>query len=530
VTLSGKADHYIEIVKQYADRVLQLGKDRYGPYHTPLFVDGIHAETHDPVHWLSNGEIWVVSNFANQQNWMRTLVGLSKLTSNASYADTAAETTDYVFQHLGYGDLLCWGGHMAYDLSAKKQVYASDKGPQHELKCHFPFYEWMYAVNAERTEAYIEALWNSHITNWDNLEFSRHGQPVQEKAGSSVWNKEYAGEDVFFTAKGLTFINAGSDLIYAAAMLSYFTGAEMPLEWAKRLARRYVETRHPETGMGGYQFSISVLPGLRGDRAIEQFGEQLKEHAPIEATLSVGRQIHTIIGESALCRMTLAERLGEKGKEFAQWAVEDLLAYGEFSYDPSIHSFHPVLTNGTRLTGMVLEKSGYYGKEGETLPPAPADWPLLWSYVKGFRLSGNEKLWSIARSIAEGLGLGELGAQPSSTPELQLELDCSHPVGVFAALELYQLTQHDIYLVLASRISDNIISDRFREGLFLPTARHEYAKFDSAEPLALLHLAAELQGRRSELPVYVGGTPFFGAAFDGLGHTKDTSFYYGRTK
>jgi pectate lyase len=530
VTLSGKADHYIQIVRQYADRVLELGKDKYGPYHTPLFVDGIHAETHDPVHWLSNGDFWVISNFANQQNWMRTLVGLSKLTSDVHYADKAAETTDYVFKHLSYGDLLCWGGHMAFDLSSKKQVYASDKGPQHELKCHFPYYEWMYAVNAERTKAYIEALWNSHMTNWDNMEFSRHGQPVEETSEASVWDREYSDGEVFFTGKGLTFINAGSDLIYAAAMLSYFTGAEKPLVWAKRLAKRYVETRHPETGMGGYQFSISVLPGIRGDRAIEQFGEQLKEHAPIEATLSVGRQIHTIIGEAALSRMALAEQLGEKGKEFAQWAVEDLLAYGEHSYDPSIHAFHPVLTNGTRLTGIVMEKSGYYGKAGETLPPAPVDLPLLWSYVKGYRLSGDNRLWDIARSMAEGLGLGDIGKDSASEPSLNLATDCSHPVGIFAALELYQLTHAAPYLELASVIADHIIKDRFRDGLFLPSEKHEYAKFDSAEPLALLHLAAELQGRRSGLPVFVGGTPFFGAAFDGLGHTKDTSYYYGRTR
>ena len=74
--------------------------------------------------------------------------------------------------------------------------------------------------------------------------------------------------------KGLTFINAGSDLIYAAAMLSKFTSDPKPLEWAKRLAYRYVETRDPKTGIGGYQFSQMAsawcddVGKITGDRAI----------------------------------------------------------------------------------------------------------------------------------------------------------------------------------------------------------------------------------------------------------------------
>jgi pectate lyase len=531
VNKSERADHYIKVVQHYADRAIELGRDRYGSIHTPLFVDGIHVSTHEPVQWLSDGEQWIISNFANQQNWMRTLVGLSKLGGDSKYEEIAEDALQFVFRHASYGDLLCWGGHMAYDLLDKKQVYASDKGPQHELKCHFPYYEWMFAVDANRTRAYIEAVWNSHITDWGNLEFSRHGQPVISRGdGVSIWDRNFESGDVFFTAKGLTFINAGSDLIYGAAMLSEFTGQEKPLQWAKRLAQRYVETRHPETGLGGYQFSISVLPGIRGDRAIEQFGEQLKEHAPIEATLSVGRQIHTIIGESALCKLILAERLGDRGREFAAWAIEDLLAYGKYSYDSNIHSFHPMLSNGTRLTGLVMEKSGYYGKAGDTLPPVFADFKLLWSYVKGYRSTRSQQLWDIAKSIAEGNGFGNIGnAGAEGNLEINMGTQCTEPTAIFAVLELYQATGKEQFLELAMVIANNLIEHRLIDGLFLPSPHHLYANFDCAEPLALMHLAGELLGRRKELPSYLGGTPFFGAAYDGLGHTKDTSFYYGRT-
>ncbi|WP_179232671.1 hypothetical protein [Paenibacillus rigui] len=523
------SQRFIQAVRRYADLMLDKASDRFGTVSTPLFADGVDSLTFEPVRWQSQGETWVLSNLANQQNWLRTLDGLSELTGLSRYRERAEHTVSYALEELRYGQLLYWGGHMAFDLQTRQPVYASDKGPQHELKCHYPYYELMNRVNPERTKAYIGALWESHVTDWSRLEFSRHGQPAAG-GGSPVWDRGYEESPVFFTGKGLTFINAGSDLYYAAAMLYRFSGDERPLRWAKRLAERYTDTRNPETGLGGYQFSISVLPGVRGDRAVEQFGEQLKEHAPIEATLSMPRQVHTVIGEAALCRMLLGEALGEAGALFRDRAVEDLLSYGQYSYDFTDHSIHPVLTNGTRLTGLVLEKSGYYGKRGERLNSAKADLLLLWSYTLGYRLTGDETLWSIARSMAQGIGLGDIGTESGEPSGLNLAFRCSKPVGIFAALELYRATGRSRFLQLAQRIGDQLLLHRHHRGLFMPSPHHRYAKLDALEPLALLHLAAELEGDRTRVPMYCGGKSFFAAAHDGYGHETDNTFIYGEVR
>ncbi|WP_081824120.1 hypothetical protein [Paenibacillus sp. UNC451MF] len=526
------AQRYIHAVQQYADLMMDKARDRYGAEATPLFADGVHSETYEPVRWLSEGQTWTLSNLANQQNWLRTLDGLSEITGDASYKTAAESAVRYSFDKLRYGRLMCWGGHMAFDLESKQQVFAADKGPQHELKCHYPYYELMNRVDPKATASYIEAMWEGHIADWSNLEFSRHGQPVdRNRQEYSIWEQEYkADSPVFFTGKGLTFINAGSDLYYAAAMLHRFGGKEKPLTWAKRLAHRYVETRNDKTGLGGYQFSISVLPGQRGDRAVDQFGEQLKEHAPIEATLTTASQAHTIIGEAALCRMTLAEALGQAGKEFLDWAVQDLLAYGQYAYDASNNTIHPMLTNGTRLTGLVMEKSGYYGREGQQLQAHKVDYLLLWSYVTAYRLSGHEELWTIARSMAEGLGFGNIGDSAGTRPALNMEVQCTHPHGLFVMLELFKTTKERKFIQLAQRIGDRLLLYRNHRGLFMPSADHEYAKLDAVEPLALLHLAAELQGVRNRLPVYCGGRPFFAAAYDGEGHMTDNTFIYSKAK
>ena len=46
-----RPDRYVQAVRAFADVALQFGRDTYGPRHTPLFVDGLHFETHEPVRW-----------------------------------------------------------------------------------------------------------------------------------------------------------------------------------------------------------------------------------------------------------------------------------------------------------------------------------------------------------------------------------------------------------------------------------------------------------------------------------------------
>jgi len=72
---------------------------------------------------------------------------------------------------------------------------------------------------------------------------NRHGSP--KKQFGNPWANEFKSEPVFFWGTGLSFLNTGSDLFYAGAMLSKLSGQTEPLIWSKRLAYRYVETRNP---------------------------------------------------------------------------------------------------------------------------------------------------------------------------------------------------------------------------------------------------------------------------------------------
>lgn len=521
---------YIAAVKQWADQILKACRDHYGKKYAPLFPDGIQVKTLEPLKWLSAGEEWVLANLASQQNFFRTLYGLSQLTGDDGYADAARDATSYALKHVRYGRLMAWGGHMAYDLQEKKLVHASDKGPQHELKCHYPFYELMFEVDPDETVAMIEAMWDSHITNWDNLEFNRHGQPrvpETDYGSGKVWDRDYKEEPVFFTARGLTFINAGSDLYYAAAFISSQLGLETSLKWAERLNARYTQTANPDTGMTGYQFSQSVLPGQRGDRAVDQFSELLPEDKPVEGKVSRPSQISTIVGKAALARMAMYDMLGERGRVFLDTAIQDQVAYGRYAYEAEDNEFHPVLTSGKRLTGLILDRDGYYGRKGEAMKAAKASPFLLWAYASGYRRSKHSELWGIVRSMIRGLGLGDIDESGLVWSGLSLEqLTTSEPCALLALLELAEVNPEGPYLIMAQRIGDNILRDRLHHGFFMPSEHHLYTKLDTIEPLVLLHLEAALRGVREQLPRYFGGSSFFSAAYDGRNHTSDSYFYY----
>lgn len=89
---------------------------------------------------------------------------------------------------------------------------------------------------------------------------------------------------------GLTFVNASTDLIYAACHYYKYSGDKNAIKWAKHLYHQFVLARHPETRMPVYQFSSPLqrepIPdddritfSWFGDRAKRQFGPEFGDIA-----------------------------------------------------------------------------------------------------------------------------------------------------------------------------------------------------------------------------------------------------------
>jgi pectate lyase len=520
---------YIDAVRIFADNAIKSGKDVYGPKKTPLFVDGLNIESREPVKWrFPKGDEWVLVDIGNQQNFYRTLCGLSGLTGDSKYKKAAVDAVRYSFQNLQYGKLLAWGGHIAYNATADSVVFAPDKGKVEELKSHYPFYDLMWEVDPVETKNLIENIWNSHILDWSNLDFNRHGKP---KPMGNLWKSEYKGGDVFFWGKGLTFKNAGSDLYYAAALLSKFTGDQDPLIWAKRLDYRYVETRDPKTGLSGFQFSQAAGSmctddgSIRGDRAQYQYGEDFPGHHVVEGTLFPCYG-NIPFSQSEICSFVIAETLGEKGDEFRQWAIEEIISWAKSSYRKSDNTFVPMLTDGTSMEGYVCKKEGYFGPKGRILTAGWAGAEPFWIYARACQVTDDSLIWSMTRNIARANKLGDIGVSAKTSPVLNLSTENSDYRVLFGFLSLHKKTGNIQFLKMAVAVGNNILKEYFNKGYFTTGKKSAFTRFDNIESLALLHLAAVLEGKPQLVPLYPGGRGFFASAYGDQGHKYDNQFIY----
>jgi len=523
--LDAAESQYLQVVRTFADNVLKYGKDVYGPEHTPLFVDGINIDTHEPAVWKLPAEkaeqyrmprTWVMSNLASQQNLFRVLVSLTELTGDPKYKEAAAEAIRYAFAHCRRENgLLYWGGHALWDAATEQPVgegrYDGVAG-KHEFKSHLPFYELLWEVDPAVTRTFIESFWTNHVLDWTNLDFNRHGRNLPPDP--SVWDHDYVGGPVPFTGKGLTFIHSASDLYYAAAMLYRFTGDRRPLVWAKRLAKRYVEARNATTGLGADNFSLH-----ESHRMIKQFPQFNGRFSEATVTSIYGCRYQRV----AITQLKLSELLGPDGEEFKQWAVEDLRAYGRHAYDFSDRMFWSTLIDGTRLSPKDLLNKGYVTERWlDRRMPEPLH---FWAYALAYKLTGDPFMWKMCREMACAVGLPMPSEIPGSEPSARTTA-CSDPYLVFGLLELWKATKNKAWLELARSVGDNIIETRFQKGFFVGGKDYIFAKFDDIAPLALLYLEAAGQGELTKLPVYAASRSFFHGPYEGVGRTYDIRAIY----
>jgi len=535
---------YLKAVREFADNVLKYGKDVYGPKHTPLFVDGLNIHTHEPVKWIApNGDRWILSNLASQQNLFRTLDGLTKITGDPKYRQAAVEAIKYAFENLrSPNGLLYWGKSTAYDAHGDNVCGTN----LHEFKSIYPYYELMWSVNPEVTGQFIESLWASHILDWSNLDMNRIG-PLDRPSVPKGWDHEYKGGPVPFESKltwGVSFSSTGSDLYYAAALLFKLSGQKKPLNWAKRLAHRYVEARDPKTGVGSY---IYTLP----KNALEHpLADDFKGHTVHTGTLflmpdwsdplfrrcKLGYFTFSpgTVGIARLspfmCQLVLGEILGAAGKEFQKWGLEELTAWGKIAYRKEDNSWIPMLTDGTSLEGYVLKRDTNEGLKGtvfKTWKAGPTD---FWTYALAFRITGDGFMWQMARNVGRGNGFGDIGAESQEEPQLNIGTDYSNPHALLGFLALYEKTRKRPFLDMAKRIGDNILAERFHKGFFAPSEKHIYAKLEAVESLVLLHVHAALRPDCPELPLVWPGRPYFWGPYRGKDVALDNDIIYTLTE
>jgi len=525
----GKLDSgkYLKAVRKFADSVIKNGRDVYGDKHTPLFVDGLHVETLEPVIWKFNPSLnrewawaklregwdghkirrerakfpaqkWILSNFASQQPLMRMLDGLTGLTGDKKYRQAAKEATGYVLEHLRTPNgLLYWGGHIAWDLQGERHV-GQHKGPIHELKFHQPYFEFMWDVNPESTRRLIEAIWDTHIRDWKTLDYNRHSGTT--RIGKPKWDSEFDAdiEVPFIAVGGETFCSVMPPLLHSGTMLSVLDTNKDALKWTQRLVYRWQQAKHPKTGLSGGRFKYD--PNY--DRAKESY-KHLYPSINDAVALAIGnrqRRYHQLPlsqiqnGEILL---KAGGKYAELGCNFIVWALEDLKIYANRCYNPDTGQFRAMMTDGTILDWKKANKKGSLSPK-EFLPRDP-DAMLLWGYAMAYRISRDKAYWDMARNICKFMKLGDIGLPGGKERALNFDTDQLAWRIIYPLLELYRVEGDRSMLKLACRIGDNLLKLQSQTGLF-PRPGHSYARTGDEVTLVLLHLAEVIERKSDKMP------------------------------
>ena len=503
-------------MEDYADNILDIACRENG--EEVLFANGIHLKTKKLACWrFENGDEVCISNLALQQNLLRAFIGLSRLTGNDKYETKAKLAVKCYFDKYQHASgLLHWGGHRFVDYNRSHVVGIRDKkGAVHELKECFPYYELMFDVDRKAAREYVRAFWNAHMLKWPTLEINRHG--YYENKETILWANNFESPKPFREVSGLSFMNAGDDLIFAAGELFKYTKENGALIWMTRMVRQYVKARNEETQLGAYQynqaFKICEAPSDEdtqskyGDRAFRQLGDDFKDEA-LEGKMILPDQALSIYYHCAVVWTKLGKSIGPFGKELIEYARSGMKAFAKYAYKEECNEFIPLLSNGVSLDGYVLKKDGYYGKKGQVLNRIKADERFLYSYVVVYCETQDEELWKIIRSIGLNLGFGDLGDKLGKHIEINENVASYSEQGALAAIELYKHLGNQAYLDLAIEIADNIISKRYIDKLFVKKHDSKYADFDSACPLAFLEICAAIGNSKVILPEYMTGEAY----------------------
>jgi pectate lyase len=516
---------YLDAVREFADNVLKYGRDTYGPKHTPLFVDGLNIHTHEPVKWIApNGDRWILSNLASQQNLFRVLDALTTITGDPKYRQAAMDAIRYAFDNLrSPNGLLYWGEYSAYDAQGDivcGSIY------RHILKSFYPYYDLMWEVDSKATERFIESFWAAHIVDWSNLEMDRIG-PLNKPLVAKKWVHEYKGGSVFFESPKRSFDTAASDLYYGAAILTSLSGKREPLIWATRLAHRYIETRDSKTGISCYTFTLPsdqpehpLANDFKGRMVhdgnifcVSVWNDQfIRRHRVHSITFSPG-VVGNISFAPWICQLLLGEMLGDPGKEFQQWALEELTAWGKVAYRRADNSWIPMLTDGTSLEGYICKTDSHIGPKGMVFEAGKPSFIDLWAYALAYEITDDAFMWYMARDITLANNLGDIGTSLEEDTRLNMITDCDNAHALLGFLSLYKKTQEKPFLDMADKIGGNIVDHKCHRGLFLPSNRHIYAKLDVLEPLVLLHLYTVVRQEYHSLPTVWPTRVYFSAPY-----------------
>src|SRR5688500_8672682 len=180
---------FLEVVRTYADTMIEHGRDKYGPEKSGLMLSALDRSTLTPLtvrpappggirRGDRPGRPWSAMNGANpqqDQNLLRVLYTLGELTGDARYAKAADEELSWFFSHTmsPKTNLLPWGEHLSWDVIFDAPISGGEE-LMHEFARPWVLWDRCFTLVPEASRKFALGLWEHQIADRATGGFGRH--------------------------------------------------------------------------------------------------------------------------------------------------------------------------------------------------------------------------------------------------------------------------------------------------------------------------------------------------------------------
>jgi hypothetical protein len=275
------ASPFAGIIYNYADAMLEHGRDTYGPQKTGLFLSALDRQTLSPLKIRppapagiresdrpgpADGPL-VGANPHLDENLLRLMYFLKGLSGEERYPQAADNALKWFLENAQSQDtgLLPWGEHLSWNVMTDG-IASGHRKPVHEFARPWLLWPRCFELTPEPSKKFALGLWNSQIADHETGSFNRHAN-IQESSPQS----------------GMDFARHVGFYIRTWAEAFAYTRDRTFLRAIDVLLKRYEKKRHPMTGLievvsgsSNANSALSLSLGIDCDGAARKVPEPLR--------------------------------------------------------------------------------------------------------------------------------------------------------------------------------------------------------------------------------------------------------------
>ncbi len=216
---------YLAVVKAYADRLIEYGRDGIGRQKSPLFAAALDRRLMmfgpmPRIPGIRGGDRTLSgANPMHDQNLYQVLYALTLATGDKRYGAAADEGLKWFFEHCQseVTGLFAWGEHLGWDF-----IREAPAGDIHEFYRPWVLWDRTVELAPGAMAEFAAGLWHHQIHDQKTGEFSRHARWARHGTGG---DNEYPRHGGFYIATWAQACRRTKDPIYLAAietLLNYY--------------------------------------------------------------------------------------------------------------------------------------------------------------------------------------------------------------------------------------------------------------------------------------------------------------------